>query len=447
MAHITRTLPALCAVLAAGFLLAPAAGAQNPIAPYPEMDVERNATSVPDGSTDDLGSQSVAFDLTYTIRNNGPGELNLVGVHPVQIIAQVSCTVSVTAFPATPVPSGGSTSFTLSCTPSAGPGSPYYFNIAIASDDPDENPYDWGVTAGMSGGPPPPPPGDLDVERASTSVADGSTDDVGVQSAAFHLTYTLENNGFSALALTGSPLVTVSCPVNCAASVTALPATPIAGSGGTTNLTVSCTPAGTPFRFHLSVPAAEGDENPYDWTVQGTTSLASEMDVDRGGTPVADGSSEDVGSQDAGVEMNLTYTITNTGTGPLLFPDSAVSSLVNCEVSVENHAQRAVAPSETTSFTLSVTPETAGGAFSFDVSISSNDADENPYDWSVNGTTPAPPPPPDDDDGGSCAPARGRGGSGNLTGLLLLGLAGLGLWLRARRRGRTRQAENASAGR
>lgn len=50
--------------------------------------------------------------------------------------------MTVSAQPSASVAAGGSTNFTLSITPSAAPGSPYLFNVSIAANDADENPYD-----------------------------------------------------------------------------------------------------------------------------------------------------------------------------------------------------------------------------------------------------------------------------------------------------------------
>lgn len=119
----------------------------------PEMDVSR-AVGVADGSTDAVGNAAVgaAQTLTYTISNNGTTTLNLSNAIT---SSALNCTVSVTTQPAATVAAAGNTTLVVSVIPSAA--GAFSFDISIANDDLNENPYNWtvsgtGTTATGSGG-------------------------------------------------------------------------------------------------------------------------------------------------------------------------------------------------------------------------------------------------------------------------------------------------------
>ena len=82
--------------------------------------------------------------------------------------------------------------------------------------------------------------------------------------------------------------------------------------GGASTFTLSVTPSGIgAFQFPVLIANDDGDENPYDWTVSGTTgpSPTFEMDVNRGPIPIADGGSDAGISIPAGTPLVLTYTV------------------------------------------------------------------------------------------------------------------------------------------
>ncbi|MHC4841628.1 MAG: hypothetical protein ACYTDT_11865, partial [Planctomycetota bacterium] len=126
----------------------------------PEIAVRDAAdTDVVDGSSVGVnGTGTSLFSVTYTIRNEGAQTLNLTNTgNEVVISNMVNCTVSVTQPNPTTLlaASGGATEsqFALSVTPT-GAGL-FSFDISIANDDADENPFNWtfnGNTAVPSSG-------------------------------------------------------------------------------------------------------------------------------------------------------------------------------------------------------------------------------------------------------------------------------------------------------
>ncbi|MBW2257898.1 MAG: hypothetical protein JRI25_25310, partial [Deltaproteobacteria bacterium] len=101
---------------------------------------------------------------------------------------------------------------------------------------------------------------------------------------------------------------------------------------------------------------------------------------------IPSGGTDDVGDLSVGVETPITWTIESQGaTNDLnLTGDPALGSLVNCSVSVLTSPATPIGPGLTTTFDLGITP-TAAGPFSFDVTVTSDDADEGTYTFAVQG--------------------------------------------------------------
>lgn len=122
----------------------------------PEIDIQGNNTSIPDGSTTpllidhtDFGSIAAGAtrSRTYTIYNTGDANLTLTdqgGGSYVLIGGQNSANFSVTTQPSTPIAPSGSTTFTVQFDP-AGVADYYQATISIGNNDSDENPYNFAI--------------------------------------------------------------------------------------------------------------------------------------------------------------------------------------------------------------------------------------------------------------------------------------------------------------
>ncbi len=184
-----------------------------------------------------------------------------------------------------------------------------------------------------------------------------------------------------------------------------------------------------------------------DWTdnfgSSGTWTMDLELpesDLTRGTARRADGSTDAVGSSTQGVTQVLTYTITNSGKGILTTSETKVIAGSNCSAVLTTAPGATIAPSKTSNLVLSITP-TSMGAWTATASIVTNDADENPYNWTISGTaaaststTPAEPQSaatqpdlPATATLGDPAGSSSNCGVGSLAGLLLTLLAGIGL--------------------
>ncbi len=380
----------------------------------PEIAMARGG-NVPDGGTDTVtgavaGTASV---LTYIISNTGGAALTITTVAAPGTLS--NCTATITTQPAASVPATtGTTTLVITVTPTTA--ALFSCTVTFVNNDADENPYNWTIS-GTATGPAP----EVNVLRGVTAVLDGAASDP-LGSVPFGLaqtvTYTVQNTGTAGLNLTGAPsLVVVTAVANVTTvTVTTAPAATVAAAGSTTFVVTYTVTAAAAFSFTVSFANNDSDENPYNWTADGTGTSAPEMGVLRGATAVTDGGTNAVGNLVIATGTALTYTINNTGNAALTITNPVtIAGLVNCTATVATAPAASVAAAGTTTLVITVTP-TAAGAFSFTVSVVNNDADENPYNWTVSGTGTT--------TGGGTSGGGGGGGGcsteGSNAGLLML---------------------------
>ena len=123
------------------------------VIPEPEMNVQGNNLSIPDGNatpsianhTDFAGTavSGGTVSRTFTIQNTGTASLSLSGSPRVAVSGTNAADFTVTAQPASPVAAGGSTTFTVTFDPSA-PGT-RTATLSITNNDSDENPYNFSI--------------------------------------------------------------------------------------------------------------------------------------------------------------------------------------------------------------------------------------------------------------------------------------------------------------
>ncbi|WP_158285777.1 choice-of-anchor D domain-containing protein [Pseudohoeflea suaedae] len=228
------------------------------------------------------------------------------------------------------------------------------------------------------------------------AVADEGTLAQGTQAAGspVNLTFTVTNSGTGDLTIaTATSSLLSNVTVN---SISAPTNTTVASGGGTETFTVQYTPtsAGN-FSFNLSFANDDANEGPYNFIVSGTASGAPEISVAETGQSqgaVADEGTLAQGTQAAGSPVNLTFTVTNSGTGDLTIATATSSLLSNVTVnSISAPTNSTVASGGgTETFTVQYTPTSAGN-FSFNLSFVNDDANESPYNFTISGTGTAAP--------------------------------------------------------
>lgn len=252
----------------------------------PEINLVGNGTNITDGDTTpsvtddtDFGNVDVTIGTnpnTFTIQNLGTASLNLTGGSPyVTISGAHAADFTLTANPTTPIATSGSTTFTITFNPSAT--GLRTATVTIANDDSNENPYNFDIQGTGTTTLP-----EINVRGNGVDIADGDVtpsvlDDtdfgnVDVTSGTNVNTFTIQNLGTSLnLNLTGgSPYVAVSGTHAADFTVTAIPAASIAASGSTT-FNITFNPSALGLRTAtLTIANNDTDENPYNFSIQGT---------------------------------------------------------------------------------------------------------------------------------------------------------------------------------
>lgn len=206
-------------------------------------------------------------------------------------------------------------------------------------------------------------------------------------------TFTIHNTGTGVLNLTGTPsLVAVTFVNNCTVTLTTPPASSVAVAGQTSFVLTIDPNLTTNFSFRISIASNDFNENPYILVGAGTGGSDPYMSVSQGATPIADGGSFAVGSQTAGVNNNITFTIRNDGFGDLNLtstPAAQIGASTNATATIQTQPTTPVTQGGgTTTFVVQYKPDGAG-AFTFTVQITNNDGFHNPYNFFISGTAPA----------------------------------------------------------
>ncbi|MDM8536732.1 FG-GAP-like repeat-containing protein [Desulfobacterales bacterium HSG17] len=132
------------------------------------------------------------------------------------------------------------------------------------------------------------------------------------------------------------------------------------------------------------------------------TATSPEIDIQRpAGISIADGSADDIGTQNTGT-VHLSYTIDNTaGDGQLDITAVTPSNMINADnFTIVTSLPLSVAAGTTGSLDISF-GVAAVSVFSLDMALDNNDSDEKPYDISISGSGVANSPLPDVVDGNS----------------------------------------------
>ena len=248
---------------------------------------------------------------------------------------------------------------------------------------------------------------EMDVSGLGNSITDGDTtpapaDDtdfgsVAVAGGTSAHTFTITNSGNATLNLTGTPRVTIGGANAADFTLTTDAATSVAPSGGTTTFTVTFDPSANGLRTAtISIANDDADENPYDFAIQGTGAVSPEMDVSGLGNSITDGDTTPAPADDtdfgsvavAGGTDAHTFTITNSGNATLNLTDTprvTIGGANAADFTLTTDAATSVAPSGgTTTFTVTFDPS-ANGLRTATISIANDDADENPYDFAIQG--------------------------------------------------------------
>ena len=259
-----------------------------------------------------------------------------------------------------------------------------------------DNPMIYGIEI-ASGTPVP----EINVIGNGVTIADGDTTpstadhtdfgSVDVASGTVTRTFTIQNTGNAALSVSS---VTVSGTHAADFAVTVQPATSVA-AGGNTIFQVQFNPSANGLRSaSLSFGNGDADENPYNFSIQGTgTTAAPEINVAGNAVTIPDGDTTpstadhtDFGNVDvASGTLTRTFTVQNTGSAALSVSSVTVSGTHAADFAVTVQPATSVAAGGNTTFQVQFDPS-ASGLRSASLSFGNGDADENPYNFSIQGT-------------------------------------------------------------
>ncbi|WP_119843971.1 choice-of-anchor D domain-containing protein [Reichenbachiella sp. MSK19-1] len=333
---------------------------------------DSSGTEISDGNTSyalDFGTVIEGTDLSenITIANIGSSVLN---VSSISVTGDFSVTSMISS-----VAVDGSATFTISLAGAAA--GTYEETVTISSDDADEGTFTFPITAEITAP-------EINVYAgASTSGtalldAQSAAFDVGtvVEGSDLTQTFAIENTGTSALTVSSVSVSGSDYVVTSAVSTVAV--------DEVVTFTVSLTGAavGT-YEETVTISSDDTDEGTFTFPITAEIT-APEINVYAGastsGTALLDAQSSafDVGTVVEGSDLTQTFAIENTGTSALTVSSVSVSGsdyVVTSTVST-------VAVDEVVTFTVSLTGA-AAGTYEETVTISSDDADEGTFSFTI----------------------------------------------------------------
>ncbi len=241
---------------------------------------------------------------------------------------------------------------------------------------------------------------EIDVQRPAgvvNSISDGGTDNLGNQApGTVNLIYTIDNSaGGAQLDVTGVTAPTSTNTSNFTVT-TAMPLNIAAGGTGTIDVSFDVDALGA-FTVDMEIANNDSNENPYNVQITGTGAAIPEIDVLGNDTSIVNGDTTpeladhtDFGNADFnGVTIDRTFTIKNTGLADLDLtagpPTITLGGPDAAEFSLKTDATTPMTASNETTFTITFDPvdDTLKQAT---VTINNNDGDEDPYEFSIQGT-------------------------------------------------------------
>ena len=136
----------------------------------------------------------------------------------------------------------------------------------------------------------------------------------------------------------------------------------------------------------------DSDEDPFNFSIQGTGTFP-EINVSGNSTNIVDGDATPSPSDHTefgttgvtGGTLARTFTISNSGTADLNIGTIIVGGTQAADFTVMPPAVSTLAPASSTTFTVAFDPSDIGTR-SATLGFSSNDDDENPFNFSIQGT-------------------------------------------------------------
>lgn len=356
----------------------------------PEITVESTdttpSTDITSGQTLDFGTVNPGESgAAANLMIKNPGDADLTGI-TLSVTGTNASEFEISTLAGDSLSQNGSTAFTITFNPSSGGTKSAVLHIA--SNDPDENPFD----IALAGNAPFPAP-EIRIDNSSNvELADGSAGSaqnfsrVLIGKSSRVRTFTIHNTGnadLTGLAVSVAGTHTSDFIITQPSGTTLAP-------NETATFTVAFKPRAAGTRSAVvRIASIDADESPFDLSVRGTGLVpAPEIDIQQpAGSSQVDGSAKRAfGTVKVSAQKgkSLTFTIKNTGTAPLTKLSTAIGGTHKNDFTATKPKLANLAPGASTTFTVTFKPS-AKGTRKAALKVSSNDANENPFDIQLTG--------------------------------------------------------------
>ncbi len=318
-------------------------------------------------------------DRIFTLRNTGNAELLDIAL---SLTGQHASDFSVISPPPATLEAGANATFVLRFSPS-GDGTRNAV-ARVASNDPDENPFDIPLTGKALAVP------NLAVEQPAgtplthlqSTVSFGSAE---VGTSHVDVVFSLRNDGSGGLA-------GLQAAFNGGQAVDFTVLTPPASTllaGQSTTMVIRFLPSATGTRqTTLNIASNDPAKNPFVLTLSGQGVVIPNLVIERpAGTALVSGSaSADLGATMlSGTPLTTSFTLRNTGTGTLASVAVSFTGDHPGDFNVVTAPPATLTPGQSSVFSIRFTPQAAGARQAV-MRIASNDPDTNPFEIQVSGT-------------------------------------------------------------
>ena len=229
---------------------------------------------------------------------------------------------------------------------------------------------------------------EIEIEGTYGPIANGGSEDQGAKDPGQQTSFTFSLTNAGSSELTGGPIV-----VSNESNVSVEPIGPIefslpAGGADVLRINLAYTPQSfAPFSFRVSIANNDPDEDPYVFTVTGIgQTTVPEIEIEGTSGPIEDGATVNEGIKAAGVEQTFTFSIRNAGSRTLNASFHGATNPVNVTLGPFSNVDIILPPGDdVVTINVGYTPITSC-PFSFDLVVTNDDADENPYNITVRGS-------------------------------------------------------------
>nr|WP_315179286.1 choice-of-anchor D domain-containing protein [uncultured Flavobacterium sp.] len=367
----------------------------------PEIAVSGNGINIADDSTTpsttnftNLGSSNVLIGLTrtYTINNLGAATLNLGSI----TISGTNASEFVATNPPATIASQSSATFTITFTPTAI--GTRNATLSFTNNDSDENPFNFNISGTGDNGVTP----EINLQGNGTNIKDGATsgsttDDTDFGAPLINTnttkTFTIQNSGTGPLALTGTPMVTITG--DNVFTVTSQPSSNSIAPGASLTFQITFnTPTSGNFLAVVSIANSDTDESIYDFVITANATVSGrEIDIQGNDVSIISGDTTpsaldqtDFGITDTTTPIKIPFYIYSFGTANLTINSTVnVTALTGTGFSSTNVTVNTLpnGSSYLTDFVITFTPSTTLGVRTARITVTSNDPDEGTYTFVV----------------------------------------------------------------